>query len=85
MSETAPVTMWLAEAQAKISLAESGGSDDADGLIPVAHTLLTVVVKVLGIHSPILEYWCKECTTTLHPCKTRREVTAALLGETDDG
>ena len=80
---TALVTAYLVEAQTEITLAEYDDGPDAEGLIPVARTLLAVVEKVLARHSPIRAYWCRECTT-LHPCKTRREIIAALLGETAD-
>ena len=84
MTDTASVTVWLAETRAKIGLAEYGGPDDADGLIPVAQTLLAVVEKVLDIHGPTSAMsWCKACGTS-YPCTTRREIIAALLGETVD-
>ena len=80
---TASVTVWVAEARAKIGLAEYGDGPDAEGLIPLAHTLLAGVVTALEIHRPIRRYWCQECST-LYPCTTRREITAALLRETVD-
>jgi hypothetical protein len=73
----------VAEARAKIGLAEYGDGPDAEGLIPLAQTLLAGVVTALEIHRPIRRYWCQECQT-LYPCTTRREITAALLGETAD-
>ena len=82
---TALVTAYLVEAQTEISLAEYDDGPDAEGLIPVAQTLLAVVEKVLDIHGPTSAMnWCKGCMAPW-PCKTRREVTAALLGETADG
>ena len=45
--------------------------------------LLAVAEIALEIHRPIRRYWCQECQTS-YPCRTRREVTAALLGETVD-
>ena len=73
----------MAEARAKIGLAEYGDAPDAEGLIPLAQTLLAGVVTALTLHRPIRRYWCQECQT-LYPCTTRREITAVLLGETVD-
>ena len=76
MPDTDPLTVWLDDARATIALVGFGGS--------VAQTLLAVVEKVLDIHGPTSAMsWCKACGTS-YPCKTRREVTAALLGETSD-
>ena len=80
---TALVTAYLVEAQTEITLAEYDDGPDAEGLIPLAHTLLAGVVTALEIHRPIRRYWCQECQTS-YPCKTRREVIAALLGEAVD-
>ena len=63
--------------------AATGSIDYTADVILVAQSLLAVVEKVLARHSPIRAYWCRECTT-LHPCTTRREIIAALLGETVD-
>ena len=80
---TASVTVWVAEARAKIGLAEYSDGPDAEGLIPLAKSLLAAVTVTLDTHRPIRAYWCQECQTS-YPCKTRREVIAALLGEASD-
>ena len=85
---TTSVTVWLAEVRDTIALVEFGSPDEDayvadDILVPVAESLLTGVVTALEIHRPIRRYWCQECQTS-YPCNTRREITAALLGETVD-
>jgi hypothetical protein len=80
---TASVTVWLAEARATIAAARPRHDGNALGVTVVAQTLLAGVETALRIHSPIRAYWCQECSTS-YPCKTRREIIAALLGETVD-
>ena len=86
MPDTDPLTVWLDDARDTIAdviphpdlpFAVTGRIYD------VAETLLAAVETALRIHSPRREHWCEECTT-LHPCTTRREIIAALLGETAD-
>ena len=83
---TDPVTAWLDDARDTIAdviphpdlpFAVTGRIYD------VAETLLAAVTVTLDTHRPIRAYWCQECQTS-YPCKTRREITAVLLGETAD-
>ena len=87
MSETtAPVTAWLDDARDTIAdvIPHPDETYEVYGRIyDVAETLLAGVETALRIHSPRREHWCEECTT-LHPCTTRREIIAALLGEASD-
>ena len=83
MTDTASVTAWLDDARATIAAARPRHDGNALGVTVVAQTLLAGVETALRIHSPRREHWCEECTT-LHPCTTRREIIAALLGEASD-
>jgi hypothetical protein len=86
LPDTDPLTVWLDDARDTIAdviphpdlpFAVTGRIYD------VAETLLAAVTVTLDTHRPIRRYWCQECST-LYPCTTRREITAALLGETID-
>ena len=81
MPDTDPVTAYLDDAQDM--MADPCCDRPDPDLHLVAQTLLAAVVTALEIHRPIRRYWCQECQT-LYPCTTRREITAALLGETAD-
>jgi hypothetical protein len=79
---TPPVTAWLDDAQDM--MADPCCDRPDPDLHLAAQTLLDVVEKVLDMHRPTSAMsWCKECSAS-YPCNTRREITAALLGEDSD-
>ena len=81
MPDTDPVTIRLAEIRERHQRGDPGNVSLAIGSIQDVSCLLAVTETALKIHHGA--YWCQECLTS-YPCTTRREITAALLGETAD-